>query len=196
MPLAFESLSHGTIAFGFFNIESDMLLLDHYFLFADDFCKHIEKITESPLNQKFEDIWQVYHISDSQHIGDLNGAIHAIRYVGFIGEVYRRFPFPEKEEDFKQKADGYKTRSVLEDTIQKYAQTIEIKISIAEDYAKIDVGSYCFERASFQELIKYVWRGGYPCWKDEIRPDYVMSMKETLCQNPWGILEGIQQILL
>jgi hypothetical protein len=26
MPLAFESLSHGTIAFGFFNIESDMLL--------------------------------------------------------------------------------------------------------------------------------------------------------------------------
>ena len=35
MPLAFESLSHGTIAFGFFNIESDMLILDRYFLFAD-----------------------------------------------------------------------------------------------------------------------------------------------------------------
>jgi hypothetical protein len=35
MPLAFESLSHGTIAFGFFNIESDMLLLDRYFLFAE-----------------------------------------------------------------------------------------------------------------------------------------------------------------
>jgi hypothetical protein len=28
MPLAFESINHGTIAFGFFNIESDMLLLD------------------------------------------------------------------------------------------------------------------------------------------------------------------------
>ena len=28
MPLAFESLSHGTIAFGFFNIDSDMLLLE------------------------------------------------------------------------------------------------------------------------------------------------------------------------
>jgi hypothetical protein len=35
MPLAFESLSHGIIAFGFFNIESDMLILDRYFLFAD-----------------------------------------------------------------------------------------------------------------------------------------------------------------
>jgi len=38
MPLTFESLSHGTIAFGFFNIESDMLLCDRYFLFADDLC--------------------------------------------------------------------------------------------------------------------------------------------------------------
>ena len=35
MPLAFKSLSHETIAFGFFNIESDMLILDRYFLFAD-----------------------------------------------------------------------------------------------------------------------------------------------------------------
>lgn len=41
MPLAFESLSHGAIAFGFFNIESDMLLLEHYFFFATDFCEHI-----------------------------------------------------------------------------------------------------------------------------------------------------------
>ncbi|MGD2186296.1 MAG: hypothetical protein PVI71_09215 [Desulfobacterales bacterium] len=31
MPLAFESLSHGSIAFGFFNIETDMLLLENYF---------------------------------------------------------------------------------------------------------------------------------------------------------------------
>jgi hypothetical protein len=30
MPLAFESISHGTIAFGFFNIDSDMLLLEQY----------------------------------------------------------------------------------------------------------------------------------------------------------------------
>jgi hypothetical protein len=33
MPLTFESISHGTIAFGFFNIDSDMLLLEKYFFF-------------------------------------------------------------------------------------------------------------------------------------------------------------------
>ena len=38
MPLAFESLNRGTIAFGFFNIDTDLLLLQQYFLFADDFC--------------------------------------------------------------------------------------------------------------------------------------------------------------
>ena len=37
MPLEFESISHGKIAFGFFNIETDMILLNHYFLFATGF---------------------------------------------------------------------------------------------------------------------------------------------------------------
>ncbi len=31
MPLSFRSENHGNIAFGFFNIESDMLLLENYF---------------------------------------------------------------------------------------------------------------------------------------------------------------------
>ena len=196
MPLAFESLSHGTIAFGFFNIESDMLLLDHYFFFANDFCKHIEKMADCQSNKKLTDICQVYHISDPQHIGDLNGAIHGIRYYGFIGEVYRRYPFPEREENFKQKTDGHTTRSVLEETILKYAQTTKIKISVSADYGMIDIGPYCFSRTSFHQLINYVWRGGYPRWKDEVRPDYVMSMKETLSKNPQGIFDGVQHNLL
>ena len=45
MPLAFDSISHGTIAFGFFNIDSDMLLLDHYFFFATEFCDNISRIS-------------------------------------------------------------------------------------------------------------------------------------------------------
>ncbi len=173
-----------------------MLLLDHYFFFADDFCKYIEKMAECQSSQKLADICQVYHISDPQQIGDLNGAIHNISYIGFIGEVYRRYPFPEREEDFKQRAVGYTTRSVLEEIILKYAQTVEIKISVSADYEMIDIGSYCFSRASFQELISYVWRGGYPRWKDEIRPDYVMSMKESLSRNPQGIFNGVEQNLL
>jgi hypothetical protein len=37
VPLEFESINHGRIAFGLFNIETDMILLNHYFLFAKDF---------------------------------------------------------------------------------------------------------------------------------------------------------------
>ncbi len=47
MPLAFKSESHGTIAFGFFNIHSDLLLLDHYFMFATDFCETIYELISS-----------------------------------------------------------------------------------------------------------------------------------------------------
>ena len=47
MPLTFESLSHGTIAFGFFNIDSDMLLLEQHFLFGSEFCHHISEMAEN-----------------------------------------------------------------------------------------------------------------------------------------------------
>ncbi len=46
MPLAFDSLSHGIVAFGFFNIESDMLILEQYFFFATEFCDYITRIAE------------------------------------------------------------------------------------------------------------------------------------------------------
>ena len=192
MPLAFESLSHGTIAFGFFNIESDMLLLDQYFIFADDFCRNIEKMAGFPGGKTGEDIWQVYHIGDPQQIGDLQGAIHGVHYTGFIGEVYRRFPFPELAADFKQKPDGFQNRSVVNEIIQEFAQEVEIKITIAEDARVIDIGAYSFLHNIFHELINYVWRGGYPRWKDEIRPKSVMSMKHTLSQNIPGILAGFR----
>ena len=58
MPLAFESLSHGTIAFGFFNIESDMLLLDRYFLFAEDFCSYLKNIAQAVGDQPYHTRWK------------------------------------------------------------------------------------------------------------------------------------------
>jgi hypothetical protein len=36
MPLAFRATSHGMVVFGFFNVETDLLLLDRLFLFPDD----------------------------------------------------------------------------------------------------------------------------------------------------------------
>ena len=92
MPLSFESLSHGTIAFGFFNIESDMLLCDRYFFFADDFCARIGQIAEHAGDPDYRTIWEIHTIDIPEKIGDLMGAIHGIHFTGFIGELYRRFP--------------------------------------------------------------------------------------------------------
>jgi hypothetical protein len=68
---------------------------------------------------------------------------------------------------------------------------IEIKTTFGADNEMIDIGSYRFTRATFYELLKYVWRVGYPRWKDEIRPGYVSAMRDKLLRNCQGIFEGI-----
>ena len=191
MPLAFESLSHGTIAFGFFNIESDMLLLDRYFLFAEEFCSYIKTIAQNTGVTPDHTHWKIQFIDSQEDIGDLMGAIHGFRYSGFIGELYRRFPFPRQQEDFKQKPEGYQTQSVVQEIITKYAQSRNISIATSPESDEIQIGDYRFNRVQFQELIKYVWRGGYPRWKDETRPDCVTAMKEILLQNCKGIFKNI-----
>jgi hypothetical protein len=194
MPLAFDSLSHGSIAFGFFNIDSDMLLLDRYFFFSTDFCEHISSIVERDEEGSFETFWQVYYIEEPKDIGDLMGAIHGSHYQGFIGELYRRFPFPERPEDFKQKPEGVKTRAIVEDMIAKYAEYIEIPFITDKEAHTVEIGAYTFSRPSFHELITYVWRGGYPRWKDEVKPDYVLAMKRQIGQKKIGLFEGISFI--
>ena len=194
MPLAFDSLSHGSIAFGFFNIDSDMLLLDRYFFFSTDFCEHISSIVESDEEGSFKTSWQVYYIEEPEDIGDLMGAIHGLHYQGFIGELYRRFPFPERPEDFKQKPEGVKTRAIVEDMIAKYAEYIEIPFITDKEAQAVEIGAYRFSRPSFHELIKYVWRGGYPRWKDEVKPDYVLAMKKEIEQKKIGLFESISFI--
>ena len=117
MPLAFDSISHGSIAFGFFNIESDMLLLDRYFLFADAFCKYTEDVAENAGGQNYQTTWQVWIIHTAEAIGDLMGAIHGLRLTGFIGELYRGFPFPPRAQDFKQNRQGFTTQRQIAEII-------------------------------------------------------------------------------
>jgi hypothetical protein len=191
MPLAFESLSHGTVAFGFFNIESDMLLLDRYFLFADRFCSYISALSKNAALESYQTQWMIQLIDSRQDIGDLIGAIHGVRHTGFIGELYRHFPFPLRLEMFKQNPDGDQTQSRVLEIIAKYAQPREILVAISAKGSEIQIGDYRFNRNQFQALIKYVWRGGYPRWRDETRPDYVVAMKDILFQNSKGIFNGI-----
>jgi hypothetical protein len=192
MPLAFESMSHGTIAFGFFNIESDMLLLEQYFLFGSEFCLHIGEMAQNVDEAQYKSNWPVYVIEDREQIGDLMGAIHGIRFTGFIGELYRKFPFPEEPAAFKQKPEGYLNQAVVRDMISGYARQVLLPVEANHRALEVDIGAYKFSRKTFQELITYVWQGGYPRWRDDIRPDYVLDMKTEIEGRRRGLFEKIQ----
>ena len=192
MPLTFESLSHGTLAFGFFNIESDMLLCDRLFFFADDFCANIEEMAKHAGEQNYQAVWTVHAIADAEEIGDLMGAIHGVRFTGFIGELYRRFPFPRQPEAFKQNPQGARTRSLVTEIISRYAVKKEIQVAVDNQKLETAIGPYHFHRSQFQELLKYVWRGGHPGWKDEVRPAYVSDMKKQIMARRMGVFETIE----
>jgi hypothetical protein len=190
MPLEFESISHGRIAFGFFNIETEMVLLNHYFLFARDLCHYVVQAAQK--NEKtYEASWEVYQIENGADIGNLMGAIYGIDHRGFIGEVYKLFPFPREREGFKQKPEGFKTRSQIEELIQKYGRRITISFVTDQKDDQVSIGEYVFRKTVFRELIKYVWAGGFPRWKDEIRPDYVLEMKKKIDESVNFLFNGL-----
>ena len=191
MPLTFDSLSHGTIAFGFFNIESDMLLCDRYFLFADDFCRYVGDMAVSAGEPIYRASWTVQLIEAAEEIGDLMGAIHGVRFTGFMGELYRRFPFPRLPEEFKQNPEGAQTQTLVTEIISKYARNKEIQLAVDNEKMETAIGPYHFDRTQFQELLKYVWRGGYPRWKNDTRPAYVTDMKNKILLNSIGVFSDI-----
>jgi hypothetical protein len=189
MSLEFQSINHGKIAFGFFNIETDMILLNQYFLFAQDFCHDMGQAAEKN-DETYKTPWEIYRI-EHEDIGNLMGAIYGIDLRGFIGEVYKLFPFPKKREDFKQKPEGFKTRILIDELIQKFAKRLNISFVIHQKDDKIGIGEYFFDRTSFQELIKYIWLGGFPRWKDGIRPDYVLKMKGMIKKSKNPLFDGL-----
>jgi len=192
MPLEFESISHGKITFGFFNIETDMILLNQHFLFAEDFCEYISQAARANENV-FKTSWEVYSFRNREEdIGNLMGAIHGVDHRGFIGEVYKLFPFPGRQEDFKQNPEGFKTRSLIESIILKYVSKTSIIFEIDQKSQHIAIGEYLLDKFSFHELIRYIWEGGFPRWKDGIRPGYVMKMKKGIEESRNLLFKGCQ----
>jgi hypothetical protein len=192
VPLSFDSLSHGTIAFGFFNIESDMLLCDRYFLFADEFCTYVGDMAENAREHSYRASWRVQVIEKAEEIGDLMGAINGVRFTGFLGELYRHFPFPQQPQEFKQNPAGILTQPLVTEIISKYGKAQEIAVAVDPNTMAIELGAYRFSQIQFQELLKYVWRGGYPRWKNEIRPAYVFEMKNNVLLNGTGVFSDIE----
>lgn len=189
MPLSFRSQSHGNIAFGFFNIESDMLLLENYFFFADDFCQWINKMANQDDDELKRLECQAYYIA-GEDIGDLMGAIHGIRFTGFIGKIYTLFPFPYDPQAFKQNPEGYQTREIIISQIEDASRKREILFEFFKE-GQMKIGPYLFEKSVFHELIRYVWQGGYPRWKDERRPQYIIEMKESIINSHNSFFKGV-----
>ena len=190
MPLSFQTLDHGTVAFGFFNIESDMLLLQQYFFFADSFCAYISSCAgHETWNPKAE--FETYEITNPANVGDLMGAIQGIRYTGFIGESYHRFPFPENPAAFKQNPTGFKTQNIFRTMISPYAKILKIPF-IRLGNKSVRIGDYTFDQNTFQELLLYVERGGYPQWQDNKRPDYVRSMVQRINKSSNDMFDGLK----
>ncbi|NNG01329.1 MAG: hypothetical protein HKM93_18200 [Desulfobacteraceae bacterium] len=192
MPLSFHSLSAGDIAFGFFNIETDLLLLQECFFFAPEFCAAISGLAGNLPEGEYSGQWPGYRIEPREHIGDLMGAIHGIRHTGFIGDVYRKFPFPQEPQLFKQNPDGFKTRPVLEDLLEPWAEPVTLKLAIDPESLHTDIAGYTFTPRVFHQLLNYVWRGGYPQWTDNYAPADVRNMKNTVQASTHPLLKGIQ----
>jgi len=179
MPLLFQSLSHGEIPFGFFNIETDMILLNNYFFFASDMSDNVVKLAENKGGIRQDQTWSVY-ILEAGQIGNLMGAISGVVFEGFIGEVYTHFPFPHEPERFKQNPEGYKTRGLIEGIVHRYAKSSLITVRNDSASQELKIGEYLFSKKGFHALFGYLWAGGYPRWKDGIRPLYILKMRETI----------------
>jgi hypothetical protein len=191
MPLLHRSLSHGEIPFGFFSIESDMVLLNNYFFFASDFAENVIKMADKETGGSSGMDWDVYILGEKD-IGNLMAAISGIYFSGFIGDVYGHFPFPHEPEKFKQNPAGYKTRELVDGMIKRYASSTKIAVIVDSASQTIKIGEYMFDRIGFHQLLLYLWAGGYPRWKDGVRPDYIMDMKKSVISSNNPIFEGIR----
>lgn len=191
MPLAFESTNHGTIAFGFFNIDSDMLLLDHLFFFSTEFAKYISDLAHAPADHPFTSVWEGYHIKRPQDIGDLMNAIHGIEFRGFIGEVYKLFPFPQDSRMFRQKPEGTSTKRTIERMIRRYAKPEKILLNVNRPGDEVEISRYKFSRKVFQDMVLYVWLGGYPRWTQDSPPGYIREMKQDVELSAHPVFDGI-----
>lgn len=193
MPLAFQSLSHGTVAFGFFNIETHMLLLQQLFFFADRFCEAALQVAAGDTATL-----EGWRIASCDRIGDLHGAIAGQDLSGFIGATYRAFPFPSRPEDFRQSPEGERSEPLIRQMIAEHGVPQPIALARHADgavgggplpecersapkiHTAVQLGEYRFSAAGFDALLAYVARGGYPRWRDDRRPAYVERMVARL----------------
>jgi len=188
MPLAFATLNRGVVPFGFFNIRTDMVLLAEYFAFAGDVCSWIEAL--AAMSDDVHATRPAWIIADPANRGGIREAMAGNDLSGFIGAVYAQFPFPTSREDFRQDPDGYRTRPEIEPLVERFAQQQPIEITSRAVAGTIEIGGYLFDEPGFAELVRYLWRGGFPRWKNDRRPAYVDDMMEAVRSSPSWLFLG------
>ena len=83
--------------------------------------------------------------------------------------------------------------SSVEVIIKKFGKKQKVKINISENDKTITIGEYKFNSEQFHEVIAYIWRGGMPQWKNEVRPGYVNDMmKAVLSSQHWLFKEPVE----
>jgi len=186
MPLAFQSLNQGIVTFGFFNIDVDMLLLNRHFMFADAFCGLVGMLARQEGTEDFRTSFDAFVIEKPEEIGDLMGAIQGVRHEGFIGAVYRRFPFPQRPEEFKQRPEGERNREIVQRLMGDFGVETELPVIFTCEVLQVAMGDYRFDRSGFVALVKYVCDGGMPGWKNDNPPPYVEAMIDAIrrSRNP------------
>ncbi len=160
MPLLHSSTSHGEIAFGFYNIEIDALLLDGLFFYCTDFCQVMGKLSLEPGEAEIAG----YRFNDPAAIGDFHGAIEGINFTGYMGELFRRWPMPETPDLFRQNLAGEERRDESEAILARHAGA-ETIICRRNKGGVVEIGAFIFSPGQFLDLIRYVRRGGYPTWE-------------------------------
>ncbi|GAB4275276.1 MAG: hypothetical protein Kow0092_30850 [Deferrisomatales bacterium] len=181
MPLAFSSLTHGTVAFGFYNVETDGLLLEDHFFFCTELCRAALALANGAARA-----FVPGHVFDRpEAVGDLMGAIHGVRWTGYLGEVYRLWPFPARPEAFRQRLEGHRTRAAVEALLDRWARRSRIRLLRSAGSVPFQIGPYGFSEAGWRELVAYVHRGGHPTWEgfeEGRRPPWVAEAAAA-----WGI---------
>lgn len=168
MPLSHPSRSHGDIAFGFYNIDTDGLLLNDHFFFCSDFCRAAIAMAKAKAKTapgaRARQSFPGFVFARAEDIGDLNGAIGGTRLSGFLGDIYRRWPFPPDPDGFRQKLRGADNREVVEAALETWAQAQEMSLARGSG-GDFSIGPYEFSDGQFRGLLRYVRRGGYPTWE-------------------------------
>ncbi len=180
MPLAFESQSHGTVAFGYFNIETDLLLLEDRFFFTDAFGAAVTQLARGAAEADLPG-WRV---RPRAAIGDLHGAIAGQRLHGLIGATYRRWPFPQDPAAFKQSPEGWQHREAVRALIAPLGTAAELGMTWDREAGTLTLAGLTFDEPGFRRLVAYVDRGGYPRWRDERRPPDVVAMMQAIAGTP------------